>query len=152
MAITFSWTSEISAPCERVWEVLQNVEGWPDWTSTMQAIKGLDSPDLGIGRRFRVKQPRFAPAIYTVTDLEVGRAFAWESKLPGIRTRADHRLSVSGSGTEVVLIFEYYGLIGVLLGSILNSMTKQYLQTEAAGLAQACKAAQSPVPAVIAGE
>ena len=139
MAINYSISTEIECELEHVWSVMADVEQWHTWTSTMEWIKGLDGSELGVGRRFQIKQPRFAPAIYKVTQFVEGRSFCWESRLPGIRTRADHQLSSTDKATQVVLTFEYSGFLGSLLGLLFARMTKRYLQTEAVGLAHICE-------------
>jgi uncharacterized protein YndB with AHSA1/START domain len=139
MAMSISITSEIEAPIERVWEVLSDVESWPKWTTSMELIEALDGSDLQVGNRFRVKQPRFAPAIYVVRSVTPGVAFEWDSYIPGARTHADHRLSSCADGTEVSLSFSYHGILGSILGVLLLGMTRRYLQTEIIGLATTCE-------------
>ena len=137
--MTFSLTTEIEATPQQVWKVLIAVEQWPSWTATMESVNGLDGPDLAVGHRFKVKQPRFTRAIYVVTKLVPGERFVWESKVPGLRTRADHLITPSQTGTELVLRFEYSGLLGGVMGLLLGRMTTQYLHIEATGLAQVCE-------------
>lgn len=134
MPVSFAISTEIEASIEQVWAVVADVEQWPTWTSTMEWIKGLDGPKIELGRRFKVKQPRFAPAMYVVTELNEGHNFVWEARIPGLATRADHRLEANEFGTSVSLSFQYSGLFGLFFGALFSVMTKKYLQTEAIGL------------------
>jgi uncharacterized membrane protein len=58
---------EIAAPPQLVWDVFSDVEHWPDWTSSVTSLVGLDAPALAVGRRFAIKQPGMSKLVWTVT-------------------------------------------------------------------------------------
>ncbi len=127
---------EVEAPVERVWEVLQDVERWPEWASTVTSVRRLDDGPLALGSRARIEQPRIPPTEYEVTALDPGRSFTWTARGPGVRTTARHALEPRDAGrTRVTLSVEQSGPLGVVMGRFYRGLTDRYLAVEAAGLA-----------------
>ena len=126
---------EVEAPVERVWEVLQDVERWPEWASTVTSVRRLDDGPLAVGSRARVEQPRIPPTEYVVTELEPGRSFTWVATGPGVRTTARHVLEPLDAGrTRVRLAVEQAGWLGSVMGRFYRGLTDRYLAVEAAGI------------------
>ena len=73
---------DVEAPVERVWEVLREVERWPEWAPTVTSVRRLDDRPLAVGSRVRVEQPRIPPTEYVVTELEPSRSFTWVATGP----------------------------------------------------------------------
>src|SRR5919112_4157282 len=95
---------DVEAPVEHVWEVLREVERWPEWAPTLTSVRRLDGGPLAVGSRVRVEQPRIPPTEYQVTELEPGRSFTWVATGPGVRTTARHLLEEQPTGgTRVTL-------------------------------------------------
>src|SRR3712207_7876398 len=95
------------APVEQVWEVLREVERWPEWAPTVTSVRRLDDAPLAVGSRVRVEQPRIPPTVYVVTELEPSRSFTWVATGPGVRITARHVLEELGTGsTRVTLAVE----------------------------------------------
>ncbi|MFW5474679.1 SRPBCC family protein [Knoellia sp. CPCC 206450] len=131
---------EIDAPPERVWDVMSDVERWPEWTDTVTAVTRLDAQALGLGSRVRVEQPKLPPTEYVVTELDPGAGFTWVATGPGVRTTARHRITAAGSGSRVRLSVEQAGPVGVVMGRFFfRRLTDRYLATEAAGLKARCE-------------
>ncbi|WP_147067370.1 SRPBCC family protein [Knoellia locipacati] len=137
---------EIHASPERVWEVLSDVERWPEWTETVTTVTRLDAESLGLGSRVRVEQPRLPPTEYVVTELDPGAGFTWVATGPGVRTTARHRI-VAGTGAgaggsvRVRLTVRQAGPLGTVMGRLFfKRLTERYLATEAAGLKARCEA------------
>src|SRR3712207_6192978 len=86
------------APVEQVWEVLREVERWPEWAPTVTSVRRLDDAPLAVGSRVRVEQPRIPPTEYMVTELEPSRSFTWVATGPGVRTTARHLLEELDTG------------------------------------------------------
>src|SRR3954468_24166859 len=104
---------DVEARGERVWEVLREVERWPEWAPTVTSVRRLDDGPLAVGARVRVEQPRIPATEYVVTELEPGRSFTWVASGPGVRTTARHLLEELGaSGTRVTLVVEQAGPVG----------------------------------------
>jgi hypothetical protein len=121
-----------------VWQVLADVEHWPDWTPTVVEIKPLNGTGLMVGARYRVVQPKLRPAVYEVTECVPNEAFTWVQKLPGGTMVADHRLSPRGDATQVELSFASEGLLANLIGKIFSGTISDYVATEAKSLKSRC--------------
>ncbi len=130
-----STTVEIAAPTERVWQVMTDIDRWPEWTDSVTSAARLDSGPLQVGSRAELVQPKLPKAVWTVTSLEAGRSFTWEQRRPGVRTVASHRLEpLPDGGTRVHLAVEQGGWLGRLVGRAYAGLTDRYLAMESAGL------------------
>src|SRR3954462_2353161 len=68
---------DVEARGEQVWEVLREVELWPEWAPTVTSVRRLDDGPLAVGSRVRVEQPRIPPTEYLVTELDPSCSFTW---------------------------------------------------------------------------
>lgn len=131
---------DIAAPRERVWEVLSNVESWPEWTPTVTSVRRLDDGPLRTGSRAKISQPRLPETEYVVTELTPGRSFTWEAAGPGVLTTARHVVEpLPGGGTRVLLSVSQAGWLGSVIGSLYRGLTERYLANEANGLKVRCE-------------
>lgn len=136
----FAACVEISAAPERVWQVLTDVERWPEWTATMRRIERLDTGPLALGSSVRIEQPRLRPAIWLVTEMTPGTSFSWTSTTAGVTSVAGHRLTATGAGqVRVEVSIDMRGVLAPLVGLLLWPLTRGYLRTEAAGLKSRCE-------------
>ncbi len=129
----FSIDVDIAARPERVWEVMSDVEHWPEWTASVTSIKRLDKGPFTVGSRAIIRQPKFPPALWRVTAIEPNR-FTWKSGMPGMWVFARHSVKPTATGSHVTLSLEYKGLFGSLLGKLTRGITERYLKLEAEGL------------------
>lgn len=133
MSAPIEATTSIVAPPDRIWAVLSDVVRWPIWLTTMTAVEPLDGAELKVGRRYRITQPKLPPALWTVIRLDPGRAFAWESRAPGVRSVADHVLRPRPDGsTSVTLRIETTGPLAFLVRLFFGTLTEEYVTREAA--------------------
>jgi uncharacterized protein YndB with AHSA1/START domain len=133
---TFTTTIEIKAPPPRVWAVLADVEGWPDWTASVTSVERLDSGPLVVGSRARLRQPKLRPAIWQVTKIEKGHSFTWTTRSAGLVVTGHHVVDAAkkGNASRVTLTIEFAGLLGGLVAWLTRGLNKHYLALEAAGL------------------
>jgi uncharacterized protein YndB with AHSA1/START domain len=127
-------TVAVVVPPEVIWSILVDVEAWPRWTASMTSVT-LDGP-FAVGTRVRVRQPRLPAVWWTVTELDPGRSFTWESVGPGSRSVASHLVERAGRRTtQVTLTIDQGGLLGGAFGWLYRGLTTRYVQMEAEGLA-----------------
>jgi hypothetical protein len=118
-----------------VWEVFSDVERWPEWTASVTSLRALDGPELAIGERFEIVQPRMPKLAWAVTELTPGASWAWEVRSPGNRTVARHEVIPQGAERALVRQqIDQAGPVGALVGLLMRRMTKRYLAIEAQGL------------------
>ncbi|GLB82029.1 hypothetical protein Mkiyose1665_28060 [Mycobacterium kiyosense] len=126
---------EIDARPDIVWEVFSDVERWPEWTDSVTSLKALDGPELAVGNRFAIKQPRMGNLVWKVTEIEPGTSWTWEQRAPGALAKASHEvIPQPGDRTLVRQRIDQQGVIGALVGRLMTNMTKRYLDMEARGL------------------
>jgi hypothetical protein len=118
-------TAEIDAPAEVVWRLTMDVEDWPSYVPTMSKIERLDSGPLRVGSRARIRQPGQSPAVWTVTRLDPGREFAWQTRRLGMTMTGTHALEATGDRScRNTLGIEISGgpapVLGPLLARILS--------------------------------
>ena len=126
---------EIDAPAPVVWQVFSDVERWSEWTESVDQVTGLDGPELEVGRRFRIEQPKFPKLVWQVTELEPGRSWTWRQKSPGGTTLAVHEVEPLGPDrTLVKQRIDQRGPIGWVVGKLTKKLTHRYMEMEAEGL------------------
>ena len=131
---------EIGAPPERVWEVLIDVERWPEWTETVTSVTRLDEGPFRVGSRAKIDQPKIPETEYVVTELDAGRSFTWVATGPGVTTTARHDVEpLPDGGSRVTLSVEQSGWLGSIMGRFYRGLTDRYLANEAAGLKSRCE-------------
>jgi uncharacterized membrane protein len=139
----FRLVVEILAPPERVWAVLLDVERWPDWTPTVTSAKRLDDGPLAVGSQTKLVQPKLAPAIWRVTELDERKGlFVWATSRPGITVMGSHLIERSANGSRLTDELRYSGLLGPFMAMLLKKLNREYLAAEAQGLKRRCENAQ----------
>lgn len=130
----FSTSITINSSQEAVWKVLSDVAHWHEWTPTVNKVEVLNTPELKLGNRYKVIQPKLQPVVWTITELNSAN-FTWASKSPGMHMVAEHIVkSVNANQSEVTLTFAFNGWLGNLIGRMYGRMTAEYVQTEAQSL------------------
>jgi uncharacterized membrane protein len=129
----------IAAPVERVWALTLDIESWPSLTPTMREVKRLDDGPLRVGSRARVRQPAQRAAIWTVTDLQQGESFVWETRVLGLRMIGGHRLVPVASGCQNTLTVDLEGHGAGLIKALLRSQIRRAITTENEGFRRAAE-------------
>jgi ribosome-associated toxin RatA of RatAB toxin-antitoxin module len=130
----FSTSIIINASQVAIWKVLSDVPHWHEWTPTVTKVEVLNTPELKLGNRYKVIQPKLQPVVWTVTELNSAN-FTWESKSRGMHMVAEHVVtSINANQSEVTLTFAFNGWLGNIIGKIYGKMTGEYIATEARSL------------------
>ena len=126
---------EIDAPPQLVWDVFSDVEHWPEWTSSVTSLVGLDGPALAVGKRFTIKQPGMSKLVWKVTEIDPGSSWTWVQRSPGVNVTARHYVSAQPDGRTLVRQqLDQRGALGALVGRLMVKKTKRFLELEAHGL------------------
>src|SRR5437899_220045 len=126
---------EIDAPAALVWDVFADTERWATWTASITRITPLDGPELAVGRRFEITQPRMPRLVWEITALDPGASWTWQQRSPGGRTLATHEVvALDDDRTLVRQRIDQRGPIGVVVGVLMRRMTRRYLELEGKGL------------------
>ena len=131
----------IAAPPERVWAVVIDVERWPEQIPTVDAVERLDAGPLAVGSRTRLQQPKLPEEVWTVTELDDGSSFVWESSSRGVTVTASHIVEPHPDGSRLTLTLKVSGPMSGVGWLMTRSLTKRYVETEAASIK---KIAESP--------
>ena len=130
----FTITTDIAAPAERVWEVMRDVDRWPEWTPSVTSVARQGGEPFAVGTRVLIRQPKFPPALWTVTAVEPGRSFTWVATGPGFRSVGTHTVEPASNGSRATLALEQQGPLGGLFGRLTRGITERYIGFEARGL------------------
>lgn len=131
---------EIAASVDTVWQLTEDVEGWPATTPTITSVERLDDGPLRLGSQARIKQPAQRPAVWTVTTFEPGQEFAWETKVLGVRMVGRHVLTPIEDGVRNTLSVELHGRGAGLLRALVGGRMRKAIVTENQGFKTAAEA------------
>ena len=140
---TFSKSVQVAAPPDRVWQVMIDVERWSEWTRSVTSIKRLEAGPFTIGSRARVLQPKLFPAVWTVTEINLGRSFTWVSHMPGLAIIGYHAVEAVEQGSRVTLSIRFEGLFSGIAARVFRKLNEEYLSMEAQGLKNRCETSRS---------
>ena len=124
---------DIAAAPERVWQVIVDIESWPQWTESVTEVKRLDSGPIQVGSRARLKQPGLLPLIWELTELEPGKQFTWVCRVPGVTSVARHEIIASGDGCHLALTTTWTGPLAGPIVALNKTRTRRFLTQEANG-------------------
>lgn len=133
----------VAASVQDLWALIIDVENWPNFVPTVTAVRPLDGASPEVGRRFEVTQPGQRPAVWTVTEAEPGRVFAWRRSSRGLVLLGEH---IIGTGADVredgvgpastcqelvsIARLTIGGPLGVALSPLLRPLAKSALAKE----------------------
>ena len=131
----------IEASPERVWAVTVDVERWPEWLPTVTSVMRIEQGPFEVGARARIKQPFQPESVWTVTDVEAGRRFVWETRRFGLHMIGSHEVTPRGSSTVSRLCLTATGGLALLLWPVLGPAIRLTLARENRSLKERCEAA-----------
>jgi uncharacterized membrane protein len=123
-------TVTIEAPAEAVWDMTLDVTSWPRITPTMTSVERLDEGPMRVGSSARVKQPRQTAAVWTVTRLDPGREFTWQTRRMGMTMTGSHVVEPVGDHCRNTLSIDVEGPGSVLFGLMFGRMVASAIATE----------------------
>jgi uncharacterized membrane protein len=123
----------IDAPASRLWELTLDVATWPSFTPTMQRVERLDTGPMRIGSSARIKQPGQTSAVWTVTRIEPGQEFTWQTRRMGLTMVGSHALATAGSQCGLTLSLDVTGRGSRAFGLLLGRLISRSLKAENAG-------------------
>jgi uncharacterized membrane protein len=138
----FEKSIEIDAPQERVWEVLSDLEAWPQRIETVETVELLTPAPIKAGSRVRLKQPKLPEGTWDITVWDAPTYFEWTQKTSGITSVAGHRVDPLGQGrARLTLTLEMRGLLMSVIGLFYRDLTNRYMTLEAEGMKRAAESA-----------
>ncbi len=131
----YETSASTTAEPQRLWAVVSDVEKWPEWIEVYEEVRRAGSGDLRLGDTVHVKQKGLAAGDWTVTELEEGRVFAWESRQPGVRIVGRHTVTAEAAGaSRLTLELEMTGWASGVVGLLLGRKSRAYVDLECARL------------------
>jgi len=131
----YETSTTTTAEPARLWAVVADVEKWPEWIEVYEEVRRNQAGDLTLGDSAHVKQKGLAGGDWTVTELEEGRVFAWESRQPGVRIVGRHLVSAEPTGgSRLTLQLEMSGWASGIVGLLTGKKARAYVDLECARL------------------
>lgn len=124
----------IQASAEQVWQVMQDVERWPEWTASISKVIPLDQGPIAVGKRVKVIQPKLQPAVWKFTKIQPNNGFEWITGNFVLRMVAQHWIQAVAGGAQVTLSVDISGWLAGFVAKKYGKLTRDYLQMEANGL------------------
>lgn len=133
---------EIAASPQRVWDVLSDLEGWPQRIETVDSVELLTPAPMTVGSRVRLKQPKLPEGTWDITGWDPPSYFEWTQKTGGAATVAGHRVeALGGNRTRLTLTIDMRGFLVPLVALFYTKLTNRYTDLEAEGMKRAAESA-----------
>jgi uncharacterized membrane protein len=138
----FEQSVDIDARQQRVWDVLSDLEAWPQRIETVDDVELLTPAPVGEGSRVRLKQPKLGEGTWEVTAWDVPSYFEFRQQSGGVTSVAGHRVEELEDGrSRLTLTLEMQGLLVPVVGRFYKGLTNRYMTIEAQGLKRAAESA-----------
>ena len=130
----------IDAPPQRVWDVLSDLEAWPQRIETVELVELLTPPPVGKGSSVRLKQPKLPEGTWQITTWDAPTYFEYRQKSGGLTMVAGHRVAAVDEGrSRLTLTLDMRGVLIPVVALFSRGMTHRYLAAEAQGMKQAAE-------------
>jgi uncharacterized membrane protein len=138
----FEQSIDIDATQQRVWDVLSDLEAWPQRIETVDVVELLTPTPVGEGSRVRLKQPRLPEGTWDVTVWDAPSYFEWRQKSGGVTNVAGHRVEALEEGrSRLTLTLDMRGLLVPIVALFYKGLTNRYMTMEAQGMKRAAESA-----------
>jgi len=137
----FEKSIEIDASQQRVWDVLSDLEAWPQRIETVDLVELLTPAPITEGSRVRLRQPKLPEGTWDITVWDAPSYFEWTQKSAGMHMVAGHRVEALGDGrTRLTLTLDMGGLL-LPVAWFYRGLTNRYTNLEAEGMKRAAETA-----------
>jgi uncharacterized membrane protein len=138
----FEQSVDIDASQQRVWDVLSDLEAWPQRIETVDVVELLTPAPASKGSRVRLKQPRLPEGTWEVTTWDAPSYFEWRQKSGGVTSVAGHRVEALEEGrSRLTLTLDMRGPLVAIVALFYRSLTNRYMTIEAQGMKRAAEPA-----------
>jgi uncharacterized membrane protein len=138
----FEQSIDIDAQQQRVWDVLTDLEAWPQRIETVDVVELLTPPPVATGTRVRLKQPKLPEGTWEVTAWDAPSYFEWRQQSGGVTSVAGHRVeALEEVRSRLTLTLDMRGLLVPVFGRFYKGLTNRYMTVEAQGIKRAAEAA-----------
>jgi hypothetical protein len=138
----FEQSVDIDASQQRVWDVLSDLEAWPQRIETVDYLELLTPTPVAEGSRVRLKQPRLPEGTWDVTVWDAPSYFEWRQKSGGVTSVAGHRVEALEVGrSRLTLTLDMRGLLVPIVALFYKGLTSRYMTMEAQGMKHAAESA-----------
>jgi uncharacterized membrane protein len=138
----FEQSIDVDAPQQRVWDVLCDLEAWPQRIETVDVVELLTPAPVGEGSRVRLKQPKLPEGTWEVTVWDAPSYFEFRQQSGGVTNVAGHRVAALEEGrSRLTLTLEMRGLLVPVVALFYKGLTNRYMTTEAQGMKRAAESA-----------
>ena len=135
----FEKTIEIDAAQQRVWDVLSDLEAWPQRIETVDVVELLTPAPLTKGSQVRLQQPKLPEGTWDITVWDAPSYFEWMQKTTGITSVAGHRVEALGEGrARLTLTLDMRGFL-IPIALFYRGLTNRYMNLEAEGMKRAAE-------------
>ena len=136
----FEQSVDIDARQQRVWDVLGDLEAWPERIETVDVVELLTPAPVGEGSRVRLKQPKLGEGVWEVTVWDAPSYFEFRQQSGGVTNVAGHRVEALEEGrSRLTLTLEMRGLLVPVVALFFKGLTNRYMTIEAQGMKRAAE-------------
>lgn len=122
--VTAEARSEIAAPAEVVWSVLNDIKGWPRWNPDVSHVVIDDVPRPGVEFRWRAGG---APIRSRIEDVKPNKRLTWTGRMLGIRAVHSWEFKSNCASTEVRTAESFEGVLVRLFPRRMRDMLRKSL-------------------------
>jgi uncharacterized membrane protein len=138
----FEQSIDIDARQQRVWQVLSDLEAWPQRIETVDVVELLTPAPVGEGSCVRLKQPKLPEGTWEVTVWDAPSYFEFRQKSGGVTNVAGHRVEPLEEGrSRLTLTLDMRGLLVTVVAPFYKGLTNRYMTVEAQGMKRAAESA-----------
>ena len=140
----FEKSIDIDARQQRVWDVLSDLEGWPQRIETVDVVELLTPAPVAKGSRVRLKQPKLPEGTWDITVWDPPTYFEYRQKSGGVTSVAGHRVEALEEGrTRLTLSLDMRGLLIPVIALFYKGLTDRYMTIEAEGMKHASESPET---------